>query len=181
MNPLILPLLWLLNGLLVLLYRLTGHVLVVLTLLPAGWLLKHTPAEQRPWAWAALGMTILAMVIAPNPVPVWLLVMTLSGALAVSVERFNPTHLHWRILSGLALYALAGLGFAFFTYLQTRQTDQNLLLVQGETYLGILISVAMYGIPLGYLVLLAQTMWAHAPLPGQPAEIINTLRARGRD
>lgn len=177
----ILPFLWLLNGLLALVYIFAGQWLALAQLLPLGRLLWITPPEQRGWAVAAGVMSILAAFLAPVPVPFWLFAMTLTGAIAVTAERFNPDNLRWRVISGLALYALAGIGFAVFQWLLAHQAQDSLLLSQGQTYIGILIGVAMYGIPLGYLVLLAQALWAHPPLPGKPAEIINSLRARGRE
>jgi len=43
--------------------------------------------------------------------------------------------------------------------------------------------VAMYGIPIGYLALLAQALLVHPPLPGtgRPEELVNNLRARNED
>lgn len=181
LDTLLLPFFWILNGLLALIYLLAGQWLAVLLVIPLGRLIWVAPPEQRIWTAVAGGLGVFASLFAPQPVPFWMLLMATSGALAVSAEQFNPDNLRWRVVSGLSLYALAGLGFAIFQWYLEHQAQENLLLAQGQTYIGILIGVAMYGIPLGFLVLLAQALWAHPPLPGQPAQIIHTLRARGRD
>ena len=180
-HALAMPFFWLLNGALALIYLLAEHALVALLALPLVQLTRLAPDEQRPWTLAAVGLALAAALIAPQPVPFWLLVMAVAGVVTVSAEQFNPLSLSWRIISGLALYALAGIGFAIFEVYLGIWAEEHPLLDQGQHFISVLIGVALYGVPLGYLVLLAQALWAHPPMPGKPAEIINTLRARGRE
>jgi len=185
MNPytLLLPFIWLLNGLLALVYSLAGHWLSILLIPPLAWLAFQGPHEHRPWVIGAGGLGLLASILAPMPVPALLFLMALAGGIAVLLERFNPAALHWRITSGLALYGLAGLGFAGFQFYLARWASSSLLLAQGQNYFSILAGIAMYGIPIGYLALLAQALLVHPPIPGggKPEQLINNLRARNED
>jgi hypothetical protein len=108
-----------------------------------------------------------------------MLVMAVAGGLASYLERFNASAVHWNTLRGLALYSLAGLGFTAFQDLMSR-TESSLLLQQGQAYLSAIAAFAMYLIPLGFLALLAQTLLAHPPVSGSPAELIHTIRSRGK-
>ena len=180
---LLLPFYWLINGLLALAYTLLEHWYSILLIPPIVWLAAQGPLEHRPWLLSAGGLGLLASIGAPLPVPFLLLVMALAGGVAMLLERFNPQALHWRITSGLALYALAGLGFAGLQLYLERSASASLLLAQGQNYFAILAGVAMYGIPIGYLALLAQALLVHPPLPGsgRPEELVNNLRARNED
>jgi hypothetical protein len=180
---LLLPFYWLINGVLALVFSLAGHWLSILLIPPLAWLAFRGPHEHRPWVIGAGVMGLLASVLAPMPVPALLLLMAVSGGIAMLLERFNPASLHWRITSGLALYALAGLGFAGFQLYLERWASASLLIAQGQNYFSILVGIAMYGIPIGYLALLAQALLVHPPIPGsgKPEELINNLRARNED
>lgn len=180
---LLLPFIWLLNGLLALVYSMAGQWISILLIAPLVWLAYRGPVEHRPWLIGAGGLSLLASTLAPMPAPALLLLMAVAGAIALLIERFNPAALHWRITSGLALYALAGLGFAGFQLYLERWASSSLLLAQGQNYFSILAGIAMYGIPIGYLALLAQALLVHPPIPGsgRPEQLINNLRARNED
>jgi hypothetical protein len=170
---------YLLNGFLALLWLLLDHILLVLLIAPLAWLSFTAPGEQRPWILASSGLALLASAVTPAPVPLLMLVMAVAGGLASYLERFNASAVHWNTLRGLALYSLAGLGFTAFQDLMSR-TESSLLLQQGQAYLSAIAAFAMYLIPLGFLALLAQTLLAHPPVSGSPAELIHTIRSRGK-
>ncbi len=195
MPPWLSPFLWLLNGLLVSLYLLADNLLVLLLIPPLGWLSMRTPVAtapdrqetppdpQRPWIMAAAGMAFLAGLLAPNPVPFLLVLMAWAGVLALALEKFNPLNLRWRISQGLALYALIALGSALLQlYLRTAAFSgaAGAALSQGQSYITVIASIALWGYPLGYLALLAQTLWAHPPV-GSPDQLIAAIRTRGKD
>ena len=179
-HDLLLPLLWLVNGLLAALFLLAQDALALLLLLPLGWLLSGSPVEQRPWTTSAAGLALAAAALAPQPVPALLLLMALAGAGAARLERFNPAALRWRAAGGIALYALMGLGFSVYQLLLPQMGADNALLAQGQRYLNVLISIAMYFYPLGFLALLAQAVWVHPPLAQNPEGMIHSVRSRGK-
>ncbi len=170
---------YLLNGFLALLWLLADHILPALLVVPLAWLGYSVPDEQRPWALASGGLALLAAAVAPAPVPLLMLVMAVAGVLAAQLEQFNAAAARWNTVRGLALYGLAGLGFTVYQDLAASSTGSPLLL-QGQVYLSAIAAFAMYLIPLGFLALLAQTLWAHPPVPGKPAELIHTIRSRGK-
>ena len=106
--------------------------------------------------------------------------MALAGLIGVLLERFNAAALRWRAVGGIALYALMGLGFAAYQQLAPSLGADDPLLSQGQRYLGILASIAMYFYPLGFLALLAQAIWVHPPLAQSPEGLIHTIRSRGK-
>ena len=170
---------YLLNGFLALLWLLVDHILLALLTAPLVWLSFTSPREQRSWSLASGGMAVLASSIAPAPVPLLLLVMAAAGVLATRLDRFNTTAARWNTVRSLALYSLVGSGFTFYQDLAHASTASPLL-AQGQVYLSTIASFALYLIPLGYLVLLAQSLWAHPPIPGKPADLIHTIRSRGK-
>ena len=170
---------YLLNGFLALLWLLFDHILLVLLLAPLIWLSYTSPDEQRSWSLVSSGLAVLASAVAPSPVPLLMLVMSLAGLLATRLEQFNAAAVRWNTVRGLALYSLAGLGFTLYQDLAARSISSPLL-AQGQVYLSAIAAFAMYLIPLGFLALLAQTLWAHPPAPGKPVEMIHTIRSRGK-
>lgn len=173
-------LLYLLNGFLALLWLLVDHALLALLLPPLAWLGFTAPVEQRPWTLAAGGLAFLAAACAPAPVPVLTLVMAMAGILATRAEQFNLAAVRWNTVRGLALYGLAGLGFQAYQGLMSASSSTSPLLAQGQLYFSAIAAFGMYLIPLGFLALLAQSLWAHPPVPGKPAELTNAIRSRGR-
>jgi hypothetical protein len=170
---------YLLNGCLALLWLLVDHILLVLLITPIIWLSYTSPDEQRPWSLGASALAVLASAIAPTPVPLLMLVMAAAGMLAARLEQFNPAAARWNTVRGLALYSLAGLGFTLYQDLADLSSGSPLF-AQGQVYLSAIAAFAMYLIPLGYLALLAQTLWAHPPVPGRPEDLIHTIRSRGK-
>ena len=84
------------------------------------------------------------------------------------------------MIRGLALYALAGLGFTLYRDLGLGESVlADPMMAQGANYLNAIIGIAMYVIPLGFLGMLAQAIWAHPPTPGTPSDLITKVRTRG--
>jgi hypothetical protein len=73
------------------------------------------------------------------------------------------------------------LGFAAFQALSPAIGVDDPMLSQGQHYLGLLASIAMYFYPLGFLALLAQSIWVHPPLSQSPQNLIHSVRARGKE
>jgi hypothetical protein len=167
------------NGFLALLWLLADHILLALLIAPLAWLSYTCPPEQRSWSLASGGMAVLASAVAPAPVPLLSLVMAAAGVLATRLDQFNTTAARWNTVRSLALYSLVGLGFTLFQDI-TRASKGSPLLAQGQVYLSTIASFALYLIPLGYLALLAQSLWAHPPIPGKPTDLIHTIRSRGK-
>jgi hypothetical protein len=170
---------YLLNGFLALLWLLLDHILLVLLVAPLIWFSYTSPNEQRSWSLASSGLAVLASAVAPAPVPLLMLVMATAGYLATRLEQFNSAAMRWNTLRGLALYSLVGLGFSVYQDLSIRLADSPML-AQGQVYLSTIAGFAMYLIPLGFLALLVQTLWAHPPVPGKPTDLIHTIRSRGK-
>jgi hypothetical protein len=149
----------------------------VLLIIPLLWLGYTSPHEQRSWALASGGIATLASAIAPAPVPMLILVMAIAGLLATHLDQFNTASARWNTVRSLALYSLVGLGFTIYQDLAQASAGSSLL-AQGQMYLSTIASFALYLIPLGYLALLAQTLWAHPPVPTKPTDLIHTIRSR---
>lgn len=180
---LLLPFVWMINGLLVFVYTLSGHWQASLLLPALIWFSLEGPIEHQAWAFGVSAIAVMTSLVSPQPVPVFLLAMTLSGCVAIGLERFNSTSLHWRMISGIGIYALAGIGISAFQGYMDYLAPDSPLITQGQAYIGILAAVALYGLPLGYLALLAQGLLVHPPISGNgsPEGLIQTLRARDED
>lgn len=194
-------LIWELNGLLALLYAAWGHGALLVTAGACGWLLWGLPeggreagASQRPWLLGVGVLACLAAGLAPAPVPALLAVMAAAGSLAVRADRFNPDALRWRIVGGLALYAvaalaylgygryLAGLDAAAWAEAIGGQGEAQAALAQGRAFVNTLATWGLWLIlPLGYFSLLAQGVLVHPPLPARPQETITAVRTRGQN
>jgi hypothetical protein len=182
-NSFLLPILFVLNGLLVFLYTLVEHWQSALLLPFLAWLSLQGPDEHRSWALGLSGLALFTSLLSPQPLPILLLVMVMAGCLALRFEKFNPASLHWRLLSGVGLYALTGAGIsAFQAYIQYL-APESLLISQGQASFGILAAIGLYGMPVGFLAMLAQGLLVHPPIPGggKPDAILHTLRARSED
>lgn len=174
-------LLWILNGLLVILYTAAGNLHAIMIAVSWVFFVASTPKEQQTWALAASLMSFTASLLAPAPVPAFLVVMSIGGWMGLYLEQYNRTAQRWNIIRGQALYALAGLGFMLYrTFGLGNAIASDPLTMQGSSYLNGLIGIALYVIPIGFLAWLAQSVWAHPPAPAAPEELINTVRMRKR-
>ncbi len=180
------------NGILTLLWTAVDHVSLLVTFVMCVMLVhrQETKDQAHPWL---MGMGLLASVaagVAEPPVPVLMAVMSVSGVIAVTLERFNPEALRWRVAGGLALYGLAGLGYvAYRQYLGSVDAalwaaqiggyaEAGHTLAQGRAFLDTLATWGLWLIlPLGYMSLLAQGLLVHPPQPS-PAASIAAVRTR---
>lgn len=179
MSAWLLPFVWLVNGLLALVWLLVENFWQVGLAGALGYAVLRAPVSQQRWTLGVALLALVAGVAAPFPVVLFLLVMTLAGLLAVRLERFNPQNTHWMLVRGLGLYALTGLGFATYReWLLPALSDPALL--QGQAYLNAIASIALYLLPLGYLALLAQGLLVHPPVQQDADEIIYHFRSRGK-
>lgn len=172
---------WTINGFLVIVYYAADHIqtlaLAVAAILFAG----YAAQEQRVWAVGSGALAIGASLLAPAPVPLFLLVMSLAGWAGQWLEQYNKPANHWNTIRGQALYALAGLGFALYRNFGLGSSiASDPMMAQGAGYLNALIGIGMYVIPLGWLAMLTQSIWAHPPAQGTPDALITTIRTRGK-
>ena len=173
-------LIWIVNGLLAIAYSLIDHITALLFLAAVTLFITTTSNEQRMWALGAGLLSVVASLFAPSPVPLFLLVMILGGWAAVALEKYNPPAQRWNVIRGLALYALAGIGFTLYRNLGLGESVlSDPMMAQGANYLNAIIGIAMYVIPIGFLGMLAQSIWAHPPAPGSPSDLITKVRTRG--
>lgn len=176
----ILPFLWLINGLLAVLWLMLDNIWAVLLVGALGAAVRQAPDLQRPWTVGVSVLALAAAVASPFPVALFLLVIVLAGLLAVRLERLNPQSVHWLLVRGTGLYSLVGLGYvAYHAWLLPSMSDPALQ--QGQIYLSAIASIALYLFPLSVVALLAQGLFVHPPVQGGGAdEIIYRLRSRGR-
>lgn len=174
-----LPFLWIANGCLALLWMMVEHLWVALLVPAQGAAVLQAPESQRAWTLGVADLALVAGVLAPFPVALLLLVMTLAGLLAVRLERLNPHTTHWTLVRGLGLYSLVGLGYtAYRAWFVPAMTDPALQ--QGQVYLSAIASIALYLFPLGVLALLAQGLFVHPPVQNNADDIIYHFRSRGK-
>ena len=182
------------NGFLALIYVLWEHAAAIVTAGAMGYLILTAPEVQRLWITVTAVMAVLAALFTPPPVPLIMAVMALAGSIAVWRDNFNPDNLRWRATGGLALYALAALGYlAYSRYLDGvdamtwaktlgGEGQAAAALAQGRAFVNTLATWGLWLIiPLGFFSLLAQSMFVHPPGPQGPGEVITTIRTRGQD
>jgi len=172
-------LIWILNGFLIIVYVAVENLHTILIAVSSIFFVISTPREHQRWAFGAAFVALVMSLIAPAPVPAFLLIMSLAGWLGLYLEQYNRVAQRWNIIRGQALYATAGLGFtAYRTFGLGSAMTGDPMMMQGASYLNGLIGIAMYVIPIGFLAWLAQSIWAHPPAPASPEELINTVRVR---
>jgi hypothetical protein len=172
---------WILNGFLVLLYAAVEQWAFLVLAALASVILFRAPGEQRPRTLGALGLALAAGLIAPFPVPYFLLAVALAAIVMPTIEHYNRPAIQWQGVGALGLYALIGLGFSLWRYLRIGQSlASDPMMAQGSVYLNAIIGIAMYIFPIGFLAWSAKSVWAHPPAPGTPGQIINTIRTRGK-
>lgn len=180
------------NGILVLLYVAWEHILAIITGSAFVALLAPAPEEQRPWITAAGGIGVLAAFLVAPPVPLILAAMAAAGAGAVYLDNFNPEALRWRVVGGLALYALAALAYlGYGQYLAGvdaaawaaaigGEGAAQATLARGQSFVNTLATWGLWLIlPLGYFSLLVQGVLIHRPPQGRPDELVTAVRTRG--
>jgi hypothetical protein len=171
---------WVLNGGLVIAYVITEYLIALLLIPGLTWLTADMEEERRGWMGAASLLSISSALFAPLVVGVWLNLMAYGSLLAIRIEKFNRSQLRWRVVSGQSAYALIGLGFFAYEGLAPLITSDSALFAQGQGYLNVIINLAVWIMPLGYVGLLVQSVWVHPPEAQTPEETLTHLRTRGR-
>lgn len=170
---------WVLNGLLVILYVMSEHVPALLIIPAMTWLTADIEDDRRPWMMAASALSLVAATFAPVVVGAWLNLMAYGSIIAIKVEKFNRSTLRWRVVSGLTAYALIGLGFLVYQALTPMLATDGGLFSQGQGYLNVIVSLAVWIMPLGFVGLLVQAVWVHPPQAQSPGQTIEHIRTRG--
>jgi len=179
LDTLLLPLIWMLNGLLALTYLTVEHITVVLLAFPLYWLIATTEKAQRPRMMGAGAMALAGAMFGSLAVGLWLLVMASASVMTIRLEKFNPATVRWRVAGGITAYALIGLGAAIYKLLAPSMMSDSFF-AQGQVYLSTIVGVATIIAPVGFLGMLVQSVWAHPPLEGTPEDMYSQIRTRGR-
>ncbi len=172
--------LWILNGLFAILWLMVDNLILLSCLPVMAWLILTAPQEQRPWAAAASGIGLMGAVVVPLPAAPLTLLIALAGMAGYHLERFNKRSSLWTTIRGLALYGLVCLGYGIFRRWLLPATVTDPLLGQGMGYLSAIASIALYILPLGFLALVAQSLFAHPPLQEAADDMIYRYRSRGK-
>ena len=175
----LLPFLWTLNGFLTLVYLMLEHLAVALLVFPLFRLISTTEKSQRPWMMASGAMAMAASMFGTLAIGVWMLIMAATSTLVIRLEKFNPQTLRWRIAGGIALYSLIGLGASVYRMIAPSLMS-DAFFAQGQVYLSTIVGVATIIGPVGFMGMLAQSVWAHPPLEQSPEEMYSQIRTRGQ-
>jgi len=172
---------------------LLDNILLLLLFPPLIWLAVTAVNEQRHWVALTSVLVVITAFVVPAPIPLILVVMVWAGAISIRTNRFNPISLRWRVNSSLEIYALTAIGFTAYAAYASRLSmdtwasvvssgEADAVITQGRSFLN---RIAIWGLwiilPVGYLALLIQGAIVHPPTSSSPAELIHTIRARGRD
>ncbi|MCX6068897.1 MAG: hypothetical protein NT121_24640 [Chloroflexi bacterium] len=172
---------WVLNGMLVLLYVAVDQWVFLVLAGLCAFILQRAPGEQRPRTIGALGLALAAGLLAPTPVPTFLLTIAGAAILMPHIEHYNRPAIQWQGVGAMGLYALIGLGVGLWRSLRLGEAlASDPLMTQGSNYLNVIIGIALYIFPLGFLAWSAKSIWAHPPAPGSPDQIIRAVRTRGK-
>ena len=180
LTALTLALTWVVNGFLVILYTMAEYVLALFLIPAMIWLTVDIEDSRRPWMMATSLLTMTVAFFAPPVVGVWLNLMGYASILAILVEKFDRASLRWRVVGGLTTYSLVGLGFLIYQVLTPVLAAEGGLFAQGQGYLNVIISIAVWLAPLAYLGILVQGVLVHPPEPKAPGDTIHQIRTRGR-
>ncbi len=172
---------WVLNGFLVLLYSAVQSLpFFVQAGLSVALFFQARPEYQRS-TFITLALSLVAGLFAPNPVPVFLSVMSASAIFVSVTEKYNPAAAFWNSVQNLGIYSGAGLLYAFwraFGY-QFFSANADPAIAQGLGYLNTIAGIGMIILPVGFVGWAAKNLWAHPPAIGTPREIFD-IRTRGR-
>ncbi|RCK72775.1 MAG: hypothetical protein ANABAC_1309 [Anaerolineae bacterium] len=180
MNSIVLIGLWILNGLLAILWLMVDNLILLACLPVLGWLVIIAPQEQRPWAGGAAGLGLAGAAVTPLPAAPLTLLIALTGMAGYYLERFNKRASVWTTIRGLALYGLVCLGYGIFRRWFLPSATADPMLSQGLGYLSAIASIALYILPLGFMALVAQSLFAHPPLQEAADDMIYRYRSRGK-
>lgn len=185
-DSLLLPFVWVLNGILAVLYTLADHLPVVAIVPALAWLyamlnrLHEQQARRMQQILIPSGVLALAATIwAPSPAPLLMVGLTAVGALAVRLDAYRPDETAWEVVQNVLLYALVALGARILLLVLENQTPGDALSV-GANYLGVLTAFALWGMPILQSALLLKNLLAHAPVGASPLNYIEEARGRKR-
>jgi len=172
---------WVINGFLTVIFFSAGQLHSILLAVSSVFFVLTAPMEQKTWTMASSILCLLASLLAPSPAPLFLLVMALMGWGAVYIEKYNRISQRWTSVRGQALYALLSLGYAAWHTLGLGSGSvADPAMAQGVNYLNMLIGIALYVFPIGFMGWVAQSIWAHPPAPAAPEDLISAVRSRGK-
>ncbi|MEW6179179.1 MAG: hypothetical protein AB1522_04550 [Chloroflexota bacterium] len=183
-DTLLLPFVWVLNGLLALVWLAVDNLALVLLIPALVWLylllgqrLHEAQARRmRQVLLPAGGLALAAALIAPNPAPYLVAGLAGVGGFVMRVDNYRPDESAWETIQNLILYALVGLGARVLFWVLDNQPADNL--IAGVNYLAVLASFALWGMPVAQAGLLIKNLLAHAPTGADPRTVIERARER---
>lgn len=173
---------WVLNGFLVLVYTAISNLAFLVQVGLSLALFGQARPEYRQSTFATLGLALAAGLFAPNPVPLFLSMMSASAIFVSLTEKYNPAAAFWNAVQNLGIYSGAGLLYAAwrgFGY-QFFAASADPAIAQGLGYLNTIAGIGMILLPVGFMGWAAKNLWAHPPAVGTPREIFD-IRTRGRN
>ncbi len=183
-DTLLLPFVWVLNGLLGLVWLGLDNLALALLIPLLAWLYRLVgerlqEAQARRMRQALLpvgGLGLAAVLFAPSPAPYLLAGLAAVGCFVVRVDNYRPDESAWETIQNLLLYALVGLGARVLLWAMDAQPADSL--IAGVNYLAVLTGFALWGMPVAQAGLLIKNLLAHAPTGAAPASVIERARER---
>lgn len=171
---------WVVNGALVVLYFAFGNISAIIVAVSSVFFVKSAPNEQKSWTIASSLLSLTGILIAPNPAPIFILIMSMMGWAALYLEQYNKISQRWTATKGQALYAILSLGYSAWMAYGANSLPGDAGAMQGLGYFNTLAGISLYVFPIGFLTWVTQSIWAHPPAPSSPENLINTVRGRGK-
>lgn len=187
MDSLLLPFVWVLNGLLAVFYLLAEYWTLVVVLPLLGYLLANTSAASphpgtegqaqimRPALLVASVLALAAVVFAPRPAPYLMAGLLGVGVIAWRLDAYRPDESLWSLIQSVILYALVGLGARVLTALLESDGELG---GGGVNYLAVLVSFALWLMPITQAGMLIKNLLVHAPTGADPYTVISRARER---
>ncbi len=175
---------WVINGFLTFVYVSADHILVIALAIAVTLFAAYTPKEQRAWAVGAGVLAVLTSSLAPTPVPLLLLAMSIVGWITQRLEQYNQPARRWSTIKAMVLYSLLGLVYeaALFFGLLDPARFSDPMTQQGVGYISTILVIAMFVFPIGAMAMAIQSTVALPPAPGgTPEELITKVRTRGKN
>jgi hypothetical protein len=175
---------WFINGILVLAYLAVDHIIGILLIVSVAAFAIKTPSEHRNWAIGSGALAVLAAFLSPEPVPPFLLAMSLAGWAVQYLEKYNRPAQRWNTIKSVATYALMGLGYTVVlsSGILSSANYPDPMMAQGTSYIRTIAAIAMFVIPFVFIGMAVQTTLALPPSPGgSPEQLITRVRTRGKN
>jgi hypothetical protein len=172
---------WVVNGLLVLLFAAVDNLAFLLQVGLSVYLYLQARPEYRQSTFATLAVALAAGLLAPNPVPLFLTLMSVSAIFVNLTDKYSPAASFWNSVQNLGIYSGAGLFYAIWQGVgyQLISSNADPAIAQGLVYLNAVFGIAMIVLPVGFMGWAAKSLWAHPPAIGTPRQIFD-IRTRGR-